>query len=170
MAYRKRSVKVTKELLESILEDVRIKFNSSDAPMTLKKKLATIYPIFEIINAPKWYIYGQAYCVGRYAKKCAVKRRYKLNITTHPTTIINDDYFFCIIQINKGAMHLVSRRGLRYLVAHELAHLLQTVVDEEVDGQFSYSTWNDHGLKWVQYTKWMGGTGSEIIPFKEIWA
>jgi hypothetical protein len=152
-----------------ILNHIRDTFERSDAPQYIKRKLAKLHPIFEIVNAPKWQLYGQAYLVGQYAKKSAVKKRLKLKIQTHPTIYIDDTYFFCILQINKGAMHLVSYRGLRYLVAHELAHLLQIVLDEEVDGQYSYSTALDHDARWGRITKWMGGTGSELIPFKEIW-
>jgi hypothetical protein len=167
--WRRKSIKVTVNNLNMILNHIRDTFERSDAPKYLKKKLAKLHPIFEIVNAPKWQLYGQAYLVGQYAKKCAVKKRLKLKIHTHPSVYIDDNYFFCILQINKGAMHVVSYRGLRYLVAHELAHLLQIVVDEEVDGQFSYSTALDHDSRWQNITKWMGGTGSEIIPFKEIW-
>jgi hypothetical protein len=167
--YRRKSIKITVNNLNEILNQIRDTFERSAAPAYLKRKLSQIHPIFEIVNAPKWQLYGQAYLVGQYAKKSAVKKRLKLKVKTHPTVVIDETYFFCILQINKGSMHIISHRGLRYLVAHELAHILQIVADEEVDGQYSYSTALDHDEKWVKYTKWMGGTATEIIPFKEIW-
>jgi predicted nucleotide-binding protein (sugar kinase/HSP70/actin superfamily) len=169
MPYRKKGVKVTVELLDDILNDVVEKFYSSDAPLYLKKKLTHVQPIFCVTRRRKCNLIGSAWAVGCSYKKDAVKNQLKLNKNTHPTIILDGDYYFLIIKINKGAFRGITRRGLRYLVAHELAHILQIVVDEEVDDNYSYSTANDHDAKWLKYTKWMGGTGSELIPPEEIW-
>lgn len=169
MSFRKVHVGVTPELLNDILWDVKQKFFDSGAPDYLKRYLKRIHPVFHIINKPKWKIYGQAWLVSRWAKKDIAKKQLKLNINKHPTITIDGDIYFCILQINKGCYGFITRRGLRYLVAHELAHLLQIVVDEEVDGLYSYSTSEDHNKKWLHMTRWMGGTGSELIPPEEIW-
>lgn len=169
MPFRKKGVKVTEELLHDVLWDVKQKFSESLAPVYLKKKLSKLEPIFHIVNRKKWLLYGQAWAVSKWAKKDIAKRQLKLKQSTHPTTTMDNDIYFLVIQINKGAWKGITRRGLRYLVAHEFAHLLQIVVDEEVDGCYSYSTNEDHNAKWLRYTRWMGGTGSETIPVDEIW-
>lgn len=170
MPFHKKSVRITEELLQDILGDVKLKFYDSDAPDYLKRKLRAIQPVFQIVNRKLWQLYGQAWLVGKWAKKDIAKRQLKLRQSTHPTIVVDGDIYFAVIQINKAAARMITRRGLRYLVAHELAHILQIVVDQEVDGTFSYSTeTRDHDEKWVKYTHWMGGTGSEIIPISEIW-
>jgi hypothetical protein len=169
MSFRKKGVKVTDELLRDILWDVKQKFSESLAPAYLKRKLEKLDIIFHIVNRPSWYLYGQAWAVSKWAKKDIAKRQLKLKQRTHPTIAMDGDYYFLVIQINKGSFKGITRRGLRYLVAHELAHILQIVVDEEVDGCYSYSTSEDHNDKWLRFTRWMGGTGSEFIPLKEIW-
>lgn len=169
MPFHKKGVRVTDELLKDVLNDVKEKFDDSDAPKYLKRHLRKIEPIFQIVNRPNWYLYGQAWAVSRWAKKDIAKRQLKLRRSTHPMVILDDEYYFLVIQINKGSFRGITRRGLRYLVAHELAHILQIVVDEEVDGCYSYSTNDDHDHRWYRLTRWMGGTGSELIPHEEIW-
>jgi hypothetical protein len=169
MSFRKKGAKVTEELLQDILWDVKQKFSESLAPDYLKKLLKQCNPIFHIVNRPKWQIYGQAYLCSKWAKKDIAKRQLKLKQSTHPMTKVDGEYYFLIIQINKGAYKSITRRGLRYLIAHELGHILQICLDQEVDGCFSFSTANDHDNRWLRLTKWMGGTGSEIIPVEEIW-
>jgi predicted nucleotide-binding protein (sugar kinase/HSP70/actin superfamily) len=114
-------------------------------------------------------LYGQAWAVGKWTKKDIAKRQLHIREKTHPSVALDGDIYFLVIQINKGAIRMITRRGLRYLLAHELAHILQICIDEEVDCGYSYSTEADHDEKWTRYAKWMGGTGSELIPFKEIW-
>ena len=169
MAFRKIAVRVKPELLYEILLEVKQKFFDSAAPDYLKRLLKRCYPIFHVINRPKWQIYGQAYLCGRYARKDFAKRYLKLRRSTHPMTRVDGDDYFLIIQINNGAHKGITRRGLKYLVAHELGHILQTVLDQEVDGQYSYSTQADHDDRWKRLTKWMGGSGKELIPDEEIW-
>lgn len=169
MSFRKIHVKVTPELLNDIINDVKQKFLFSDAPAYQKKLLKKIHPNFHIVRKPKWNIYGQAWLVSHIAKKDIAKRHLKLNVNKHPSITIDGDIYFCILQINRGCFSFITRRGLRYLVAHELAHLLQIVIDEEVDGLYSYSTSEDHNKKWFNIVRRMGGTGSEYIPPEEIW-
>jgi hypothetical protein len=172
MPFRKVCIKVTVDILNDILADIYEKFKNSKAPVYLKKHLMRIKPIFQIVNKPKWFIYGQAWALSsRSRRKDIAKRQLKLRISTHPTIIIDNKYYFLIIQINIGAQQPgITHRGLRYLVSHELAHLLQIVVDKEVNGTTSYSTSEDHNNKWRKMTRWMGGTGSITIPPYEIWA
>jgi hypothetical protein len=169
MSFRKKGVTVTDELLQDILWDVKQKFYESSAPVYLKKKLDKISPVFHIVNRPHWQLYGQAWATSKWSKKDIAKRQLKLRQATHPTIILDGNVYFLVLQINKGSWRGITRRGLRYLVAHEFAHLLQIVVDEEVDGCYSFSTNEDHNYKWLKYTRWMGGTGSETIPVNEIW-
>jgi hypothetical protein len=169
MPYRKKGVRITYELLEEILNEVKEKFNESEAPEYLKKKLKKINPVFFISNKKRTDMVGGAVAINRYAKKDLIKNSLKLKRSIHPTVTLLGEVYFLIIEVNKGGLRCITHRGLRYLVAHELAHLLQVVLDEEVDGSYSYSTPNDHDERWYRFTKWMGGTGSDIIPFNEIW-
>ena len=169
MSFRKKRVEVTQELLHEILREVTDKFLDSPAPKYLKQHIRRCNPVFHIVNRPKWNIYGQAYLCSRWVKADIAKMHMKLSTRKHPTTVINNEVYFLVIQINVGAWRSITKRGLRYLIAHEFGHIAQIVIDEEVDGQYSYSTDSDHDHRWLRLTKWMGGTGSERIPKNEIW-
>ena len=169
MAFRKKGVKVTPELLNDVLWDVKEKFFSSDAPEYLKKQLRRINPNFHIVRHRKWDIVAQAWMVGRFARKDVAKKCLKLKQSVHPVVTLDGDVYFPIIQINKGAFQGITRRGLFYVLAHELAHLLQIVNDEEVDGTYSYSSDADHDKRWLRLTLWMGGRGTEYIEHDQIW-
>jgi hypothetical protein len=171
--FRKKTTPITVDVCNDLVQDIKIRFRSSEAPAYIKAKLEHITPIFIFINRPKWMFYGQAWCVSKWAKKDATKKKYKLREATHPMTMIDGNKYFMIIQINKGLLHTlinnVTHRGLRYLVAHELAHLLQFYVDEHVSTTYSFCVGDDHGTKWGNYVRWMGGTGSKVVPRSEIW-
>jgi hypothetical protein len=161
--FRKKNARITLGLLEDILDDVRWTFQNSEAPAYLKRRVRKLPIVFGIVNRPYSDICGNAIAIGRYAKKEPIKHRLKLKLRTHPTVTIDGDYYFLVIEINRGALKRITRRGLRYLVAHEYAHILQIVVDEEVSNQSSYSTPEDHNKRWQRFCKWMGGDVSEYI-------
>lgn len=167
MSYRKKSARITIELLNELVSECRMNFRFSDAPQSAKKLLDKIHPIFQIIHQKKWQLYGNAMAIGKYAKKNRCKRLLKLKCATHPCITLDGNDYFMVIQINH--IRSFTRRGLRYLVAHEFAHLLQIAIDEEVYNQFSYSTDHDHDEKWQKLCTAMGGNGEEFIWTEDIW-
>lgn len=168
--FRKRSVRVTVELLDEVLKDVKERFYASDAPAYHKNLLKKITPVFHVVNRRKWDTVAQAWAVGKYVRKDDAKKALKLRQSTHPMLYIDGDQYFMLIQFNKGASYLWTRRGLRHVIAHELAHLLQIVVDKDVDGKTSLSNEaTDHDEHWKRWAKQMGGTGKEIIMPAEMW-
>lgn len=167
MAYRKKRAHVTIDLLEELAEECRQNFDASDATKKSKKLLDKISPIFQIIKQTKWQLYGNAMAIGRYAKKDRCKRILKLKCSTHPTVSLDGNDYFMVIQINN--IRGFTRRGLKYLVAHEFAHLLQIAIDEEVYNQFSYSTDHDHDERWQKLCFAMGGNGKEYIYDEDVW-
>jgi hypothetical protein len=168
MAFCKKKVIVTIDLLDKLAEECKERFYKSDATQKSKQILKKVNPIFQIIRYPKWRIYGNAMAIGKYAKKDRCKRNLKLKCSNHPHLRLDGNDFFMVIQINV-ALGNFTRRGLRYLVAHELAHLLQIVEDEEVENQYSYSTDNDHSKRWATYCRQMGGNGEEFIELYHVW-
>ena len=161
MAYRKKKCHVTIELLNELAEECRQQFKLSDATKRSKKLLDKISPIFHIIKQKKWQLYGNAMAIGRYGKKNRCKQLLKLKCETHPSVSLDGNEYFMVIQINNICRF--TRRGLKYLVAHEFAHLLSICLLCEVENQFSYSTDNDHDEKWQKLCKQMGGDGKEFI-------
>lgn len=167
MAYCKKRCHVTIELLEELVGEIKEHFYKSPAPVKYKKLCKKINPVFHIINRKKWFFYGQAQAIGKYAKSY-LKRQLKLSCKTHPCVTLDGCEYFLVIEINLG-LRSFTRRGLRYLVAHEYAHLLQMVHDEEVYNQASYATESDHDWKWQTLCKCLGGVPSEFIEEKYIW-
>jgi hypothetical protein len=170
MAFRKIHIKVTQESLLDVLKDVKQTFSMSDAPDYLKKLVNRIDINFFIVNRPKWRLYGQAFLVAQQVKDDLAKKCLKLNAKVNPSIIIEGTVYFPIIEINKGMCHRITRRGQRHLVAHEFAHIIDSIVYKEVNGVYSISTQDkDHNENWVRKAKWMGGSGSELVPDEEIW-
>lgn len=168
--YRKKVIKdIDVKLLNDILIDVKHHFQQSSAPNYLKRLTLKINPIFTVVNRPHSLIYGCAYAISTSSRNFAIKKRLNLKREHHPSIDIDDQSYFLIIEINKPLLKRVTKRGLRYLIAHEFAHLIQIINDQEVDGRQSLSTPLDHDIIWKQLCKWSGGTGSDLIPFKEIY-
>jgi len=167
MSYRKKRARITIDLLEELVEECRLDFGFSDATKRSKKLLDKIHPIFQIIKQTKWQLYGNAMAIGKYAKKDRCKRLLKLKCITHPTVSLDGNDYFMVIQINN--IKSFTRRGLKYLVAHEFAHLLQIALDEEVYNQSSYSTDHDHDEFWQKLCIAMGGNGKEFIYDEDVW-
>lgn len=169
--FRKKSVRVTVELLEDILHDVKEKFYKSEAPEYHKNILRKITPVFHVIKRRRSNTVAQAWAVSKYVRKDPSKKALRLRQSTHPMMVIDGDPYFMLIQFNRGASCLWSRRGVRHVIAHELAHLLQIAVDKDVDGKCSMSDEaTDHNERWQKWAKWMGGTGEEIISPTEMWS
>lgn len=171
MAYRKIGIRasISVELLNELVKECKEKYLASSASAHLKQIAKDITPVFYIVKNKQWKFYGAAQAIGVYAKKCLAKRILKLKRETHPTTRILGDDYFMVITINLGLIRKITRRGLKYIVAHEFAHLIQIAHDEEVEGQSSFSTDNDHNRFWKVQCKRCGGDGEEFIWYRHVW-
>jgi hypothetical protein len=174
--FRKKSIIVTAELLNDLLTEVKQTFSVSNAPAYIKTISRNITPNFLIINRPTIKFVGQAWLCSPKVKKersrswCwAYPKRLKLNIATHPTVTVDHEVYFAIILINGGVYKKMTRRGIRYIIGHEFAHLIQIVMDKEVNGMTSFASEEDHNDKWYRLARWCGSTGSRYISSKEIW-
>jgi hypothetical protein len=121
----------------------------------LKHQLKLLIPIFELINLAKGNM-AQAAATGVNVKNDSLKKRIRLKKSTHPTYLINKHEYFLTIQFNKDQLVSIDKRIFQDIIAHELAHLLDIVAREVVNGYYSYSNETDHDAYWNQLAKWMG--------------
>lgn len=160
--YRKKYCRITFDVLEEALTKVRKTFETSKAPKRLKKLLRRLPIIFKMCNFPQSKDCGMAIAIGERCRHRA-SRRYKSFRKNKPGIRIDDEIYYLFIEINQGSLKRLTFRGLRYIIAHELAHIVQIVDDKEVEGHMSYSTPSDHDKKWGRMCKWMGGIDSPWI-------
>lgn len=123
----------------------------------LKHQLKLLVPCFEIVN---WHAttIALARATGVSVKRDPLKKRIRLRKTTHPTYFIDGHEYFLTIQFNKDRLKSIDTIMFQDIITHELAHLLDIVARQVVNGQFSLSNNTDHDEYWQQLTKWMGGT------------
>jgi hypothetical protein len=164
---RKR-VEVTYDLLYMLLEEVKEHFYHSKAPVYLKRIMKhKCFPVFYICNYKKCNWYGQACAVSKHAHD-ATKKKLKLRVKSHPHIWMKHNHYFLIIEINKGLLKY-TRRGLKNLIAHEVAHIFQIIVDRHVDDFYSINDDDiDHGDKWKRYCRYFGGIPQEYFCVNQL--
>jgi hypothetical protein len=164
----KKRIEVTYDLLYMLLDEVKEHFQHSKAPVYLKRIVKKkCFPIFSICNYKKCNWYGIAVAVSKYAHD-ATKKKLKLRVKSHPHVWMKQNCYFLIIEINKGLLQY-TRKGLKNLVAHEVAHIVQIVVDKHVDDQYSINDADiDHGKNWKRYCKYLGGIPEECFCVKQL--
>jgi len=132
---------------KAAIEAAKEKFLRSKAPASYKEacKKLDIVPIF-INHKKKLADYGSAWCVRRGV-------RFFLD---HKPVKIGTGLYFCVIELNKNYKH--DDKSLSILIGHEMGHILQIVLEKDVNGRFNeYNPTVDHGTFWKMLSHWFGG-------------
>ena len=134
-------------------------FLKSHAPEDLKRIVRTIHPAILVVNKPQAKWLGCAFLCNQFDN---VAYRYQLRKISKSVTLFHRRYY-AVIEINKASRKYFTQKFLDLLIAHELSHIVQIIVDKEVDPYGSFSNDRDHCYFWKMICKYMGGNGKEFF-------
>lgn len=166
MSFDMAHVRLTTAILHELTEEVKAKFYRSQQVVTYKQKLRKIFPIFRIVWKPRASFRARAWCVNINFKKVSERVDFKLSKLIHPYTQIGANEYFMLIEVEASGVKFVNRQKLANLVSHELAHLLQISIKQEIDAEGKYSMTNeetDHEPLWQNLHKAMGGDAETSV-------
>ena len=141
-------VKLKMSMVKGEINRCKKRFLKSTAPAAYKEicEKLDVVPIFINRSRGRNPLYAQAWCVSQ-------SLRWYLG---HEPIKIGRRYYFMIIEINRYYEH--NYFTLKTLIGHEMGHLMQIIVDKEVDGQYNLANpKKDHGPKWQKLSSWFGG-------------
>lgn len=163
-------VRIDTPLLYLLTEEVKLQFAQSDQPKRVKEIVRGIFPIYHILWQPRANYRARAWAVNiKY--KGPEKRNWHLSKRIHPYTRIGTEDYFMLVDFNISGAKWATRKIIKNLVSHELAHHIETVINKDIDddGIYTADYQNDkklwHNKLWQELHKAMGGNGKETAGF-----
>ena len=146
-------------------QDSLLALEKSKIHPDIKVISSSLYPVIQLVKYPRsrWYAAAFAVNVNKIHLTSAI-RRYKVPEGS-PKVKILKEYYYCVIQVNIGLRDRANDNWLYQLISHEYAHLIQIVLDNDVNVNCSETHDKlDHAWLWKHIHKSMNGNGLEYIP------
>ena len=146
--------KLTEDKVYRVIEDSKEIFYDSEAPSEYKDILRDIKP-FVLFSESGPKIFGRAYLVHSRQFE-AIDNELKTSV---PYFMYQGRMSWAILELNFSVINKASKEELCDTISHELAHLLEFMIN----GYYDRKHWRYHNKDWKAIHRWMGGSALAVI-------